>query len=87
MKQKRHFENILVNLGSLLITLGIAFLLVVILIMFLSKEPGKTMHYFFIGPFLNKYYFGNMLNASIPLIFTGLAVALPFKAGLFNILT
>ena len=85
MKRKHYFEDVIVNLGSLLITLGIAFLLVVILIMFLSKEPGKTLHYFFVGPFLNKYYFGNMLNSSIPLIFTGLGIAVAFTASTFNL--
>jgi len=85
VKRKRYFEDIFVNLGSLIITLGISFLLVIILILFLSKEPGKTIHFFFIGPFLNKYYFGNMLNASIPLIFTGLGIAIAFTASTFNL--
>jgi len=51
----------------------------------LSKDPGRTIYYFFIGPFTNKYYFGNMLNAAIPLVFTGLGIAIAFKFFVFNL--
>ncbi len=38
-----------------------------------------------IGAFGNKYAIGETLLKTTPLIFTGLAVAISFQAGLFNI--
>ena len=70
---------------GLVITLGIAFIIAIILIFILSKEPGKTIYYFFAGPFTNRYYFGNMLNSAIPLVFTGLGISIAFKSSLFNL--
>ena len=83
MKQ-RQSENV-INLVSLGITIGISFILVVVMIFLMSKDPGRTIFYFFIGPFTNKYYFGNMLNAAIPLIFTGLGIAVAFRSSMFNL--
>ncbi len=77
--------RLLVGALGLAITLGVAFLIVILLILFLSAEPAKTIYYFFIGPFTNKYYFGNMLNVSIPLIFTGLGIAVAFQSSVFNL--
>ncbi|NOY08703.1 MAG: ABC transporter permease [Spirochaetes bacterium] len=85
VKRKINPENLFVNIFSLSVTMGIAFLIVIVLILFLSKDPVKTIRYFFIGPFLNRYYFGNMLNSVIPLIFTGLGIAIAFKASTFNL--
>jgi simple sugar transport system permease protein len=70
---------------GLLITLGIAFLIAVVLIFLLSGQPFTTIYYFLIGPFTNKYYFGNMLNTAIPLVFTGLGIAVAFKSSVFNL--
>ncbi|MBA7582525.1 putative riboflavin import permease protein RfuC [subsurface metagenome] len=81
----RKRSELFVNTIGLLITLGIAFFLVIILIFFFSDEPGKTIYYFLIGPFKNRYYFGNMLNSAIPLIFTGLGIAVAFRSSMFNL--
>jgi simple sugar transport system permease protein len=51
----------------------------------LSKAPLKTVYYFFIGAFTNRYYLGNMLNSAVPLIFTGLGISLAFKSSVFNL--
>jgi len=82
---RRKRSEFFVNAVGLLITLGIAFFLVIILIFIFSDEPGKTIYYFLIGPFINKYYFGNMLNSAIPLIFTGLGIAVAFRSSMFNL--
>ncbi len=74
-----------VTFTALAITMGIAMILAVVLILLLSKEPAKTINYFFLGPFMNKYYFGNMLNSAIPLVFTGLGIAVAFKSSVFNL--
>ncbi|MBN2050259.1 MAG: ABC transporter permease [Spirochaetales bacterium] len=83
MKHRR--TEFFVNTLSLGITIGISFLIVILMILLMSETPLKTMYYFFLGPFTNKYYFGNMLNASIPLIFTGLGIALAFRSSMFNL--
>jgi simple sugar transport system permease protein len=51
----------------------------------LSKDPGRTLWYFFLGPFGNLYTFGNMLNSAIPLIFGGLGASLAMRANSFNL--
>ena len=85
MKHQRRIGELFAGSVGLAITLGISFLIAVILIIFLSKQPLTTTYYFFIGPFTNKYYFGNMLNTAIPLVFTGLGIAVAFKSSVFNL--
>jgi ABC-type uncharacterized transport system permease subunit len=81
----RHGENIWVSGLGLLLTLGIAFAMVVILIVLSSDEPGRALLAFFLGPFTNSYFFANMLNAAVPLVFTGLGMALAFQGSVFNL--
>ncbi len=57
----------------------------IVLIFALSKDPGRTIYYFFVGPFTNRYYLGNLLNSSIPLAFAGLGIAVAFKSSAFNL--
>jgi len=85
VKRPRRMGDLFAGTLGLLITLGISFLIAVILIVLLSKQPLTTIYYFFVGPYTNKYYFGNMLNAAIPLVFTGLGIAVAFKSSVFNL--
>jgi ABC-type uncharacterized transport system permease subunit len=71
--------------AGLAITLGISFAIAILLILLLSKQPLTTIYYFFVGPFTNSYYFGNMLNTAIPLVFTGLGISIAFKSSVFNL--
>lgn len=77
----KSFRSILVPFLAVLI----AFLLGMIILCFTSSEPVETLRWFFVGPFTNLYFFGNMLAASIPLIFTGLAASIGFHSGVFNL--
>jgi simple sugar transport system permease protein len=70
--------------GVLLIPL-IAVLALALLVFILSDTPGRTLYFFFAGPFRNLFSFGNMLNASIPLIFGALGVTVAMKAGSLNL--
>ncbi|MBG0767188.1 ABC transporter permease [Sphaerochaeta sp.] len=72
------------SLGALLIV-AIALVSLVVLSLLLSKTPGKTLRYFFLGPIQNTYYFGNMINTAIPLLFGGLGVSLAMRSGSFNL--
>ena len=85
MRVGRHGENILVSGFGLLLTLGFAFAIVVVLILLLSEEPGAALLAFFLGPFTNSYFFANMLNAAVPLVFTGTGMALAFRGSVFNL--
>ena len=85
MKRTRWGGELLAGTVGLLITLGISFAVAVVLIVLLSRQPLTTIYYFFVGPFTNKYYFGNMLNTAIPLVFTGLGIAVAFKSSVFNL--
>lgn len=70
--------------GIIIITL-IALLVLAVLACVLSKTPGKTLFYFFCGPFRNAYSFGNMLNSAIPLIIGGLGVSIAMQTGNLNL--
>ncbi len=83
-KSTKAFPTLQESAGSLLIIL-IALCGVIILSFLLSKTPAKTLRYFFLGPLQNTYYFGNMLNGAIPLIFGGLGVSLAMRSGNFNL--
>jgi riboflavin transport system permease protein len=82
---RQRFANLLSSATGLFLTIFISFAIVILLILVLSDEPGKAIYYFFIGPFTNAYYLGNMLNQAIPLIFTGLGIAVAFKSSTFNL--
>ena len=85
MLRRRKLNSLLAGSFGLAATLIIAFVIAVILIFLLSAEPGKTIFYFFIGPFTNKFYLGNMLNAAVPIVFTGLGISVAFKSSNFNL--
>jgi simple sugar transport system permease protein len=57
----------------------------VILALLLSRTPARTLRWFFLGPLQNRYYFGNMLNSAVPLIFGGLGVSIAMKSNNFNL--
>lgn len=83
--KRRSWEAVVAGASGLAITLGISFLIAVVLIVVLSKQPLATIYYFFVGPLTNRYYLGNMLNTAVPLVFTGLGIAVAFKASVFNL--
>jgi simple sugar transport system permease protein len=85
MTQRKSFGDFLASFTGLALTLAISFSLVIALILLLSATPGKAIFAFFIGPFTNSYYLGNMLNAAVPLVFTGLGISIGFKASVFNL--
>ncbi|GHT92302.1 ABC transporter permease [Spirochaetia bacterium] len=83
--QAEVFQSGLTASGGIILILAISLLLMVFLALCLSKTPGRTLRYFFLGPLQNRYYFGNMLNSAIPLIFGGLGVSIAMKSNNFNL--
>ncbi|WP_320130361.1 ABC transporter permease [uncultured Sphaerochaeta sp.] len=68
---------------TIAILLGL--LLAFILILFVSDTPITAMNYFLFGPLTNTRYLGNVLELTIPLIFSGLGTAILFRANQFNL--
>jgi len=59
----------------------VAFLIISIV----SSQPWQTIKIFLLEPVSTKAHFGNVVEMAIPLMFTGLALSLLFKANLFNL--
>ncbi|MDR0442755.1 MAG: ABC transporter permease [Treponema sp.] len=70
---------------GILIIPAISLLVLVALVLLLSVNPGKTLYFFFLGPFRNIYGFGNMLNAAIPLVLGALGITIAVKSGSLNL--
>ena len=60
------------------------FLFSLILILLSSKKPGISLQAFFAGPFKDKDSWAQIIDESLPLIFTGAAVCLMNRAGQCN---
>lgn len=80
MDKESKFEMIR-TITAVLIATIIAF----IIILFVSDKPISTIKYFVIGPLLKSRYMGNVIEQAIPLIFSGVATAILFQTGLFNL--
>jgi simple sugar transport system permease protein len=74
-------QSIGVPLGAILVSLVIGG----IFILAIGQNPVEIYALLFEGTFGTSYDIGQVLFKSTPLIFTGLAVAFAFRAGLFNI--
>jgi simple sugar transport system permease protein len=48
-------------------------------------QPGAAIAEFLFGPFSDLRHMGNIVETATPLMFTGLAVSLMFRAGMFNL--
>jgi len=68
-----------------LIAIILAFLIGAFFISISGYDVSRAYLSLFYGAFGNPYNFAQTLLQTIPLIFTGLAVAIGFKSGLFNI--
>ena len=93
--EKDSTKTLMSSLISILIGLLVGFI-VMVLISVLDKNNSissafQGLRYMFLGPFGSKTTAnvlsntGNMIFYSVPLIFTGLSVAIAYKTGLFNI--
>ena len=80
-KLKKYLRSAVGPLAAIIISLLIGALFISIV----GKNPVEVYLRLFGGTLGNSYGIGQVLFKSTPLIFTGLAVAFAFKAGLFNI--
>jgi ABC-type uncharacterized transport system permease subunit len=68
-----------------LISVGVAFLIAIIVILFAGLNPFVALGSMLVGALGSKGAILNTLTKMTPLILTGLSVAFAFRAGLFNI--
>jgi len=73
------------NLIRVAIAILIGIIISVCITYVISKEPGFSLKSLFLGPLLSKSRFGNFIETASPIIFCGLAIAIPFQAGQFNV--
>jgi len=73
------------NVWRTVFIVGAAFGFGLCVILLTSKEPDVAIYAFFIGPFSNSYFFGNLLASAVPLILTGVAACVSFSASVFNL--
>lgn len=80
MTSMQQFE-IVRTLMAIFIALAVGF----VIILLVSKEPISAIQYFVFGPLTKQRYLGNVVEAAIPLMFSGVATALLFQTNLFNL--
>ncbi|CQR58190.1 ABC transporter permease [Paenibacillus riograndensis] len=80
MFKVKYFEAIR-TAAVIVIALIIAFLIISLV----SDQPVKTIGIFLLEPLSTKGHIGNVIEMAIPLMFTGLAVSLLFRANMFNL--
>jgi simple sugar transport system permease protein len=70
---------------SPVVAIGSAVLLTVILILFNSTNPQKTLAAFFLGPWSSPWFFGNTLDGIAQLLTAALGAAIALRGGTFNL--
>ena len=76
---EKKFEVIRV-FAAVFIALVIAFVLISVV----SSSPAEALRQFLIGPLMSGRNLGNVIELTIPLIFSGLAVCVMFQCNQFN---
>ncbi len=80
MSRERSF-TIIRTAVAMLVAILVAFVIIVLV----SDQPVESIKIFLLRPFSTKRYLGNIVETAVPLIFSGLAMAIMFKASLFNL--
>lgn len=84
MKSQKRIKIDTYNIIRIAAAIGIACLVACIIIFMVSDDPGASIFNMFLGPFLTKRSISNIAEMAIPLVFTGMAINIAFKAGLVN---
>ncbi len=80
MSREKSF-NIIRTVISMLAAILVAF----IIITMVSDNPLESIKIFLFDPITSKRYIGNIIETAIPLIFSGLSMAILFRTNLFNL--
>lgn len=79
MSREKSF-HLLRTIAAMIIAMLAAFAVIVLV----SDSPLEAIRLFVLGPVSKERYIGNVINAAIPLIFSGLSMAVVFQASQFN---
>ena len=89
LPNKKGFNSISSSIVSILVGLLVGFVIMIFFVVFnKSANPIQGLGLIFAGPFSGtgvSRKLGDMIFNAVPIIFTGLSVAIAFKTGLFNI--
>ncbi|MGV3488172.1 MAG: ABC transporter permease [Tuberibacillus sp.] len=77
-------KSLTIDITGIVLAAFVAILVGFIIILFVSDAPFVALRSLLVDPITNQFNFGTVLNKAIPLIFTGLSVAIVFKAGIFS---
>jgi simple sugar transport system permease protein len=78
-------SNTKFNILRTALSIGIALLISFVIIFLTSKEPVTAIVQLLTGPLQSARRFGNVIEAMIPLIFTGVGVSIMFSANQINL--
>ena len=85
MRNRNPFFPVSSPVFGAVIAVGSAALLTVILILFGSPSPAKTIILFFLGPWSSPWFLGNTLDGIALLLTASLGAAFSFRGGTFNL--
>ena len=71
-------------LMRLMVAIGISFVIIAVIVLSVSGNPMNALNKLFLGPAATPRSFIDVLSYMIPLVFTGLAMNIALKSGLFN---
>lgn len=83
--ENQKFKNIGRNILRLVLIIGLAFLINAMILMLVGENVTEVYGTLFSGAFLGKWNIARTLRWMSPLIFTGLAAAVAFRGGMFNL--
>ena len=69
------------------LAIAISLIVILALVFFVSDEPLNVVYNLFVGPLTSIRRFGSVIEIMIPLMFTGLAIAITFSANRFNLIS
>lgn len=75
----------MIEVLRIIVAISISLLFVFVIIFIVSSNPIETIGDFLLGPLKSVRRMGNVVEAMIPLMFTGLSVIMLYRAGLFNL--
>lgn len=72
------------NLLRVSVAIAVSIIIACTIIIFVSDQPSEAIFQLFLGPLQSKRNFFTVIESMIPLVFTGLAMNIMFKGGLFS---
>lgn len=75
---------IFLEIAGIIVAALLAILIGILVIFMVSKQPQDAISSILLGPVSNWFNFGVVLNKAVPLILTGLSLAVVFQTGVFS---